>query len=316
MRKKGFTLIELLVVITIIAMLLAILMPALSKVKALAQRLICATNIKGLGTAMFVYGHDYDGSFPVQGGRGNHEWTGHTSDWEDPAKDWSEDGNISIGASLFLLIREVDVPTGSFICKSGGQREYEGENPDDWEIVEVWDFGNWNWDDKTGPRNCLSYAYQMPYEVPIDSGNPTFPPSGEMFGSFGVLADKNPWYDPKIPNVGADYDSKAYLDYVWTINQFDDPWDDVTPKMHLYVGNAEAHGREGQNVLFADGSARFERRPDVGVENDNIYTNATPTGSDGQPTVNDKRRGEAKFAIGSGRPRSDNDSFLVNDDER
>ena len=46
MRKKGFTLIELLVVIAIIAMLLAILMPALNRVKKIAQRVVCGTNLK------------------------------------------------------------------------------------------------------------------------------------------------------------------------------------------------------------------------------------------------------------------------------
>ena len=45
MKKKGFTLIELLVVLAIIAMLLAILMPALGKVKRLAERLVCGTKL-------------------------------------------------------------------------------------------------------------------------------------------------------------------------------------------------------------------------------------------------------------------------------
>ena len=54
MKKKGFTLIELLVVIAIIAMLLAILMPALSKVKKIAQRVVCGTNLKGLGNDQTV----------------------------------------------------------------------------------------------------------------------------------------------------------------------------------------------------------------------------------------------------------------------
>ena len=72
MRKKGFTLIELLVVIAIIAMLLAILMPALSKVKKIAQRVICATNLKGLGTAQTVYANDYHDEYVVQGGSGAH----------------------------------------------------------------------------------------------------------------------------------------------------------------------------------------------------------------------------------------------------
>ncbi len=323
MRKKGFTLIELLVVITIIAMLLAILMPALSKVKALAARLICATNCKGLGTAMFVYGHDYDGSFPVQGGRGDHPWGAITGGWQLFDKNWADPSStspITVGASLYLLIREVDVPTGSFICKSGGQREYDGWNDNGLEFEELFDFGLYDVTNspKSGPKNHVSYAYHLPYQVV--SGFPAFPPSGELYGSFAILADKNPLMDPRIPNVGTGYDSQTYIDYADLLNggvipsgAAGDTYEDISPKYLLYVANAEAHGREGQNVLFADGSARFERRPDVGVNNDNIYTNFTGPG----PWVeSDKRTGGLKTEIATGLAKSDNDSYLVNDDDR
>ena len=36
--------------------------------------------------------------------------------------------------------------------------------------------------------------------------------------------------------------------------------------------NSRNHGGEGQNVLYADGHASFERTPTVGVDHDNIYT--------------------------------------------
>ncbi|HOK65329.1 MAG TPA: prepilin-type N-terminal cleavage/methylation domain-containing protein [Anaerohalosphaeraceae bacterium] len=57
MRKatKGFTLIELLVVISIIALLMGIIVPALSRVKLSAQTLICSTNLKNYGTALQGY---------------------------------------------------------------------------------------------------------------------------------------------------------------------------------------------------------------------------------------------------------------------
>ena len=58
--NKGFTLIELLVVISIIALLLSILMPALSKVKAKAQSVVCRSNVKQMHLGWFMYAGDND----------------------------------------------------------------------------------------------------------------------------------------------------------------------------------------------------------------------------------------------------------------
>lgn len=55
MQKKGFTLIELLVVIAIIALLLAILLPGLNKVKDSAKSLVCRTNIRSLTTGLKLH---------------------------------------------------------------------------------------------------------------------------------------------------------------------------------------------------------------------------------------------------------------------
>jgi prepilin-type N-terminal cleavage/methylation domain-containing protein len=58
-NKKAFTLIELLVVIAIIALLLAIITPALSKAKDLAKRVVCSSNEHQLGVAFQGYAADY-----------------------------------------------------------------------------------------------------------------------------------------------------------------------------------------------------------------------------------------------------------------
>ena len=53
------------VVLPIFAMLLAILMPALSRVRTLSYRLMCGTNVSGLGKAMMVYANDYNDMYPT-----------------------------------------------------------------------------------------------------------------------------------------------------------------------------------------------------------------------------------------------------------
>ncbi len=65
--KKGFTLVELLVVIAIIALLMAVLLPALSKARTQAKRIVCLSGIKQLVTAWMAYAENNDGKL-VNGG--------------------------------------------------------------------------------------------------------------------------------------------------------------------------------------------------------------------------------------------------------
>lgn len=64
-RRKGFTLIELLVVVSIIALLVSILLPALGKAREQARLVLCQTNLRAIGLASMVYAEAHNGIFSI-----------------------------------------------------------------------------------------------------------------------------------------------------------------------------------------------------------------------------------------------------------
>jgi len=92
---KAFTLVELLVVISIIALLLAVLMPTLQKARAQAMRIVCGSGLKQQGIGFTLYASDSNNKYP-------HRM--HPGHWPHGAQSWydgSPGGVLSPGATNY-----------------------------------------------------------------------------------------------------------------------------------------------------------------------------------------------------------------------
>lgn len=80
--KDGFTLIELLVVISIIALLLSIMMPSLTKAREMARKIYCSANLKSIGLGVMLYAESNDGAI-VPGDFGTTQVQEGFAFWDD-----------------------------------------------------------------------------------------------------------------------------------------------------------------------------------------------------------------------------------------
>src|SRR5688572_13639027 len=113
-RERGFTLIELLVVIAIIAILAAILLPALSSAKAKGQGIACLNNLRQLTLCWTLYTDDNDGRLPPNNVTGNFGQAASADSWiTGNAREDSSVTNIQKG-----VLYKYNTAVGIYRCPS------------------------------------------------------------------------------------------------------------------------------------------------------------------------------------------------------
>jgi len=321
MKRKGFTLVELLVVIAIIALLMGILMPALARVRQIAYRMVCGTNLSGIGKAMILYSNDNEEEYPLagiqtpvwsrNGATGGSPFLKTREDAFGTGKDWA-----TIGSSFFLLVKYADVTVKQFVCKGDvGTKPFkltdyatQVQSAGVEAITEIWDFGR-------KPSVYCSYSMHMPYYK--QDGTPGYPISTNGDPASPLAADRSPYFDTNVD----------WMDQSGTVTEqgSDSPCDEWEVGSRggyrdpYKTGNSACHQREGQNVLFNDMSVTFAKYPNVGIDKDNIYQYWDPTMPPKKPEPKER---EACGHICSrdndvggqdAYPRTFDDAFLVNE---
>jgi prepilin-type N-terminal cleavage/methylation domain-containing protein len=289
-KRKGFTLIELLVVVAIIALLISILLPSLSRARELAKRAVCASNLRGIGQGCHIYSNDNTESFPQHYYQANEtnasppfssgvEYIGRMGSTAGLSikTQTSPTTSTNIGhhsRSMFLLIIGGQSTPGQFICPSSGDTEDNLRNNGADSVTppeSAAQPGRNRFDFKGWPN--VSFGYQVPFGK---KGKPT----QKMDVRMALAADKGPYF-----RAGNPFSDTQCVNDVWS--NIDPPtgWGlvaaDILKKNNddWRPYNSANHSGEGEEVLFVDGHADWIKKPIGGVNNDNIYT-ATGPGTD------------------------------------
>ncbi len=282
--RLGMTLIELLAVISIIALLIGLLLPALARARETANRAVCSANIHGITQSMVAYAAGSNGAFPATPGEfggmyinsalpPGHYVTGQSA--QEVINDWF---NLNGGTAAYqpstgsavsclwlMVLMQYEKPAG-FICPSDPYAFAPSLLYGTMAGTGPYAFGNFGNLTSEGIRGNLgqgeSYSIAYPWvAAPSDPNNiiPMF--AGSWWSTRAgpqspVISDMAP-DDIGSPSLGRAYRNTTMLPG----NTYGN-----------YVYDSGNHNGDGQNVGFADGHVTWEATPYCGVNHDNIFT--------------------------------------------
>jgi prepilin-type processing-associated H-X9-DG protein len=261
MKKRAMTLVEVVLVIIVCFFIIAFFHHIKSQNEYI-PRAACASNLKQINNALFLYSQDYNGTFPLidikEGkiiGEDRVVRNRVLNEIENAFKDIPPAEGRSVSQNLWLLVRNEFAQMELFNCPLSKHAKEK------WVVRDIKDQTG-----GVGPQYFVDFPYKN-REITISYS------FVQPWSVFDKNNDAKKWFwsvdiDSRVV-IGADANNGKQPNY--TAESL--PLREKELKRYINSTNHNYKNRgSGQNVLYGDGHVSFERSAYVGVNEDNIYT--------------------------------------------